>query len=196
MRRTVTDKRLTLIVAIAIVLNFPIRPLAHESPVDHVDRGIRIWIEGEAIFLRYQLQLSERAATMQLKDMDSNLDGAVSDSERDAFLGGFAANLANHLRMQIGERPLELKPAGRVELRPQFRQVYGFSAPCGALKSGSHAGKLRDEYSRNYPGMYRWDGAKERTAPGPRVLVTEAPRSQEASGHPAVLVLNFNVVVP
>jgi hypothetical protein len=186
----------TLIIALAIVLLAPVRPLAHESPVDHVDRTIHIWIEGDSIFLRYQLQLSERAAMMQLKDMDADTNGAVSDSERDAFFAAFSSQLAPKLQLQIGERSLDMKPFGHVELLPQFRQVFVFSAPIGSLKAGSHAGKLSDEYSRNYPGVYRWGGAKERARSGPRVLVKEAPKAQESSGHPAVLVLKFDIVVP
>lgn len=185
-----------LILSLAIVLLAPLRPLAHESPVDHVDRAIRIWIDGDSLFVRYQLQLSERAAMMQLKDLDADADGIISDSERMAFFSAFAAKLARQLRVQIGGRSMELKLSGRVELLPQFRQVFLFSAPAGSLKSGTHTGKLSDEYSRNYPGVYRWDGAKERAPSGPRVLVSEAPKSQEISGHPAVLVLKFNVVVP
>jgi hypothetical protein len=186
---------IALSLALALVLAVPVRPLAHESPVDHVDRAIRIWIDGDSIFLRYQLQLSERAAMMQLKDMDADGDGAVSDRERDAFFSAAAAKLAPQLRIDLAERAVELKPSGRVELLPQFRQVYLFSAPVGALKSGTHAGKLSDAYSRNYPGVYRWDSAKERASSGPRVLAVEAPKSQESAGHPAVLVLKFNIVV-
>lgn len=186
---------IALSVSLALVLAVPARPLAHESPVDHVDRAIRIWIDGDSIFLRYQLQLSERAAMMQLKDMDTDGDGAVSDRERDAFFATAATKLAPQLRIDLDERAVELKPSGRVELLPQFRQVYLFSAPVGALKAGAHAGKLSDAYSRNYPGVYRWDGAKERVS-GARVLVKESPKTQEAAGHPAVLVMKFEIVVP
>src|SRR4051812_7055021 len=121
MRRNVIGKILSLILAIAVVLLAPIRPLAHESPVDHVDRSIRIWIDGETIFLCYKLQLSERAAMMQLKDMDTDADGVVSNRERDAYFAAFSANLAKQLRVQIDERALELKPSGKAELLPQFR---------------------------------------------------------------------------
>jgi hypothetical protein len=195
MMRNFRAKLFGALLALAMVLVLPIRPLAHESPVDHVDRAIRIWIEGETIYLRYQLQLSERAALMQLKVMDANADGVVSDTERDAYFASFAGKLAPHLRLEIGEHALEIKPAGRAELLPQFRQVFLFSAPIGALKSGTHAGKLSDEYSRNYPGVYRWDGAKEHAA-GPRVQVKEAPKAQETAGHPAVLTMKFEIVVP
>ena len=185
-----------MMLGVAMVLAAPLRPLAHESPVDHVDRAIRIWIEGDSLFLRYQLQLSERAAMMQLKTMDADADGAVSENERDVFFSAFAERLAKDLHVQLGERTAELKPTGRVELLPQFRQVFVFSAPTGALTPGSLGGKLSDEFSRNYPGVYRWDGMKENSKSGPRVVVREAPKSQEAVGHPAVLVLKFEVVVP
>lgn len=186
------------IMALVFVMMTPLKPLAHESPVDHVDRGIKIWITGGIIHLSYQLQLSERAAMMQLNKMDSDADGIISDRERDAFFAPFSESLAKQLHLQVGEKQVEMKPDGAAKLLPQFRQVYRFSGTLGALEKGKHFGKLIDDYSRSYPGAYRWDGPKNGMSETgePIVTVTEAPKAVEAAGHPGVLVLKFEVAVP
>jgi len=183
-------------VALALVLAVPLEPLAHESPVDHVDRSIRIWISGETIHLSYQLQLSERAAMMQLTKMDSDADGVISERERDAYFSSFADALSKQLHLQIENRNLELKRDGKVQLQPQFRQVFTFTASCGTLAKGKHPGRLNDEYSRSYPGVYRWDGPKVDVGTGPRVIVTDAPKAADAAGHAGTLQLKFEIAVP
>src|SRR6187551_2998837 len=93
-RRRMMRTLLTMAMACALVLSAPLKPLAHESPVDHVDRGIFIWIAGETIHVRYQLQLSERAAMMQLTKMDGDGDGVISGRERDTYFESFAESLS------------------------------------------------------------------------------------------------------
>jgi hypothetical protein len=185
----------TILTAIALVASTPLKPLAHESPVDHVDRGIRIWIKDETLFVRYQLQLSERAAMMQLTQMDRNSDGMISDSERDEYFSSFADKLAKQLHVKIGGPELDLKREGKVELLPDFRQVFSFAARCGALATGKHSGVFSDEYSRSYPGAYRWDAPQVDSGKGPRVVVKEAPKAI-AVEHTGFLLINFEVVVP
>lgn len=185
----------TILVAIALVASTPLKPLAHESPVDHVDRGIRIWIEGETIYLRYQLQLSERAAMMQLTQIDRNGDAIISDSERDEYFTSFADTLSKQLHLKIDSRKLELKRDGKIELLPDFRQVFTLSAQCAELKIGKHSGVLSDEYSRSYPGAYRWDAPQINSGAGSRVIVKDAPKAI-AIEHSGFLLINFDVVAP
>jgi len=185
-----------MLAALTILVSLPLRPLAHESPVDHVDRGIRIWIKGDSVFLRYQLQLSERAAMMQLIKIDENADGVASESERDSYFAAFAEALSKQLHLQIDGKMLNLKSDRKAHLLPQFRQVFTFSGTCGALPQGKHAGQLNDDYSRSYPGMYRWDGAKFESGAGPRVTAIEAPKAIDAVGHAGSLQLKFEVNVP
>jgi hypothetical protein len=185
----------SILAAIALVASAPLKPLAHESPVDHVDRGIRIWVKGETIYLRYQLQLSERAAMMQLTQIDRNGDAIISDSERDEYFRKFAETLSKQLHLKIDGRDLELKCEGKVELLPNFQQVFSFSAQCAQLKTGKHSGVLSDEYSRSYPGAYRWDAPQIDSGTGPRIIVKDAPKAI-AIEHSGFLVINFEVVVP
>lgn len=170
--------------------------LAHESPVDHVDRAIRISVANGTLTVRYQLQLSERAALMQFQRMDTNVDGAVSIDERTTFLDTFQRELTPQLQVELDGKALALKIDGAVKLLPQCRQVFTFSAPIGELKTGRYKGQLLDSYSRNFPGAYRWDGPKTPGSKGPQVLVAEAPKMHDADGHPSVLQIKFDVVIP
>lgn len=170
--------------------------LAHESPVDHVDRAIRISVANGMLNVRYQVQLSERAALMQFQRMDTDADGAVTIEERTAFLDAFQRELGQQLTVELGGKALVLKVEGAAKLLPQCRQVFTFSAPIGELKSGQHKGRLLDSYSRNFPGAYRWDGPKTPGTEGPQVLVAEAPKMHDTDGHPSVLQIKFDVVMP
>lgn len=170
--------------------------LAHESPVDHVDRAIRISVANGTLTVRYQVQLSERAALMQFQRMDTNVDGTVSSEERSAFFDVFQRELCQQLQVEVAGKALALKPDGAAKLFPQCRQVFNFSAPVADLKTGRHAGRLLDSFSRNFPGAYRWDGPKTPGTEGPQVLVAEAPKMHDTDGHPSVLQIKFDVVMP
>jgi len=170
--------------------------LAHESPVDHVDRAIRISVANGTLTVRYQVQLSERAALMQFQRMDTNGDGTVSNEERSSFFDAFQRELCQQLQVELAGKALALKPDGVAKLLPQCRQVFTFSAPAADLKTGRHAGRLLDSFSRNFPGAYRWDGPKTPGTDGPQVLVAEAPKMHDTDGHPSVLQIKFDVVVP
>jgi hypothetical protein len=185
----------TILAAVVLVASAPLKPLAHESPVDHVDRGIRIWVKGENIYLRYQLQLSERAAMMQLTQIDRNGDAVIADSERDEYFASFADALSKQLHLKLGNRVMELKRDGKIELLPEFRQVFTFSARCGPLESGRLPGVFSDEYSRSYPGAYRWDAPQIDLNAGPRVVVKDAPKAITVE-HSGFLQINFEIVVP
>ena len=186
----------TLLCLLLLLVRFPLAPEGHDSPIDHVDRGVRIWVDGENICVAYQVQLSERAALMELHVMDANGDGSVSDSERDAFLEKFYALLGPQLELELGGKKIELKPSQKTQLLPQFRQVFTFSGPIGKLSEKKVSGKFSDSFSRNYPGDYRWNGPKVDTSSGPRVLVSEDPKTVDAAGKHAMLVIRFDVVSP
>ena len=186
---------LSALLCAAALLCLPLEPTAHDSPVDHVDRAIRIYFENGKLFVRYQLQLSERSATMQLAQLDTNQDGMISDAERGTFFAAQQKELSALLKLKLGENALELKPEGTVELLPQFKQVFLFSAPAGKLEKGRFKGELLDLYSRNYPGAYRWDEPK-RKVEGPSVQVSEAPKFHTVDGHPSVLLIRFELQIP
>ena len=175
---------------------FPLMPQGHDSPIDHVDRGIRIWVEGENIWVAYQIQVSERMALMQLHAMDINGDGAVSDEERDVFFERFYAMLKPQIELELNGQKIELKPALKVQFLPQFHQIFTFSGAIGKLTEKKMNGQFMDSYSRNYPGDYRWDGPKVDTGLGPQVKVTEDPKTADLQGRHSMLVIKFEIVSP
>ncbi|HYG77830.1 MAG TPA: hypothetical protein VEK08_22680 [Planctomycetota bacterium] len=182
--------------ALALLIYVPARPLAHESPIDHVDRDIRIWVAGESIYVSYQLQLSERAAMMQLHKMDVDASGTVSDTERRTYFADFAAQLVRQLQLKVGTQPVSLKPDSPVKLLPQFRQKFIFSGPVGRLPKGKTPGRIDDLYSRSYPGNYRFVPARADQRQDTKVIVTEAPKPVDASGHAGTLQIKFEIDVP
>ena len=166
---------------------------AHESPVDHVGRTLRMWVEGDRLHLEYRLQLTERAALLQLARIDTDRDGKISDAEREAFFAGFASQLAGRFHVQIDGRPLELQPDASVQLDPGLGQTYRFTAPIASLATGKHAGQFIDDYSRAYPGPYRW-----RQVPATNrvtILLPDPAATQPTQSHPDILVLDFELAV-
>jgi hypothetical protein len=186
---------LALTICLSLILALPLEPTAHDSPVDHVDRAIRIYVENGKLYVRYQVQLSERSATMQLGQIDTNGDGSVADAERAAFFTQQQKALCPQLSVSLNEKALALKPEGSVELLPQFRQVFTFSAEI-EVKSGKASGEFVDRYSRTYPGAYRWDEPKRPKAGAPKVIVSEAPKVHRTDGHPSQLQIKFEVLLP
>jgi hypothetical protein len=184
--------RFGCVLALLAAMVSPFTAIAHDSPVDHVDRALRIYVQDGKLFVRYQVQLTERSALMQLGTMDTNRDGKVSDAERDGYFTKLSAELAAQLKLTLGEKNVALKPSGAVAFLPQFRQSFTFVADV-TLPAGKTAGELVDHYSRNFPGAYRWDEPKGAVEKGPRVIVSEAPRVHGTEGHPSVLVVKFDV---
>jgi hypothetical protein len=184
------------VVVLAITAAMALKPLAHESPIDHVDRDIRIWISEGSIFLRYQMQLSERAAMMQLQHMDTDGNGSISNVERDGYFAQFSGALCKQLHLFLDEKELALKPDKNVRLSPQCRQAFTFNVPIGELSPGKHLGRLVDDYSRNYPGNYRWDPLKPHFNKNHNVTVREAPAESKNGGHAGALIIHYEIVVP
>jgi hypothetical protein len=107
----------------AIVFALITRPTAHESPVDHVERALRLSIADGKLIVSYRLQVTERAALLQLHRMDTDHDGRISEQERDAFFTPFSAHLAAQLKLGIDGRTFEMKPAAPVKLDAEFGQT-------------------------------------------------------------------------
>lgn len=179
-----------------LLASSPMSGHGHESPIDHVERELKLFAEKGKVWLVYRLLPTERAALLELESMDADGNGAISAGERAAFFDGKAQAIARKLDLAIDDRPLPLAPAGDVQCDPQLGQTFLFAAPLPALDSGRHPGKLVDGHSRDYPGGFVWkdpgQGSSEsiRFEPfAPQVR----PRSHE---HPPWLELQFNVVVP
>ena len=173
------------------VLCLPAIGLAHDSPMDHLRRELRMWVEDGNLQLQYRLQLSERSAMLQLHAMDRNGDGNITLPERQRFFTAFSRRLASLLRLTVAGRPLALAPVGEVRSDPRFGQTYEFAASLADVKAGRHAGRLADLYSRRYPGAFYY---YPRLRGG--VGVVEKPKATGFGQHPGMIVLKFTVDVP
>jgi len=170
--------------------------LAHESPIDHVEREFQFWVKDNQLFLSYRLQTTDRATLMELKQMDGNGNGKITDAERDAFLTQKADVIAKSFALEVNQKPLTFAPVGTVVRDRKLGQTFLFSAPLPPLKPGSNPGKLVDGYSRKYPGGFRWK-ARPEVRPGElRVEPLTPPPQPGSTLHPPWIELNFEIVVP
>ncbi len=166
---------------------------AHESPVDHVDRTIQMWVEDGELHVSYRILLPERAVLVQLNRMDTDGDGVISPREREVYFQAFADRIAPLLRVELDGRPLALQPDGPVALDPQLGETFVFSTPLGHLAVGTHRGRLRDLYSQAYPGPYRLKASPQVAPQVLAVTVTEAPETQHLAEHAGMIVLDFEL---
>lgn len=139
-----------------LALGCCLRLQAHESPVDPVSRTLTFWAEGDRLRVRYEEQVSERSALLELYAMDRNRDGVIQDGERDAFMGDKAKKLAGLLTVRIAGAPLDLAPVGPVVLRRGWRRIFEFEASLAAIAAGTHRIELSDMNSRFRPGPFQW----------------------------------------
>jgi hypothetical protein len=174
------------LVALIIALGTP--GFAHESPVDHVERTLRMWVKDGRLHFSYRIELTERSVLIQLHRMDKDGNGRISQSEKAEYFTTFRKAIAGQLEVTIGERRLPLRPDGDVKLSPGLRQTYTFSSPLPEALNGKMSGKLRDFYSARHPGTYRY--VPKRNS-GLRV---SAPSGQKKIGVHSEIVLRFVVV--
>ena len=88
-----------LVVAVGIALALvPTPGRGHESPIDHVERELRLVAEDGQVVLTYRLLPTERAALMELKAMDADGNGTIDFPE---FLNLMAR------KMKVRVRPMD-----------------------------------------------------------------------------------------
>ncbi|MCJ8332475.1 MAG: hypothetical protein MJH11_21140 [Lentisphaeria bacterium] len=195
MRRTLTTVWLSGLLSLGIVSTLS----AHESAVDRVSRNLRLWIEGDHLRIRYEEQISERSALLELHVMDRNRDGSVQDKERVSYLLAKAKLAASRLRIQIDGKPLVLTPMGPVDLRRNWRQVYHFQAPLADVLAGDHVFQLTDHNSQMRPGPFLWtlgpSKAVEAKMKGPRIASLRGPRTGKAEQNSALGSIRLNLVL-
>lgn len=183
-------------ILLIVLASSPMPGHGHESPIDHVERELRLFAEDGKVWLAYRLLPTERAALVELESMDADGNGTISAAERDTFFDDKARAIARKLDLAIDDRPLPLAPAGAIRCDPQLGQTFLFAAPLPALSPGRHPGKLVDGHSRDYPGGFVW---KDPGKGGSESIRFEPfapeirPRSHD---HPPWLELQFNVIVP
>ena len=168
--------------------------LAHESPVDHVERTMSMWIADGRFMLSYRLAISERSALLELHAMDTDRDGKISDAERDAYFLARARWLASQVKIEMDGVAVPLSPVGRVTLDPQFGQSYLFEGPADQFKPGKHTGRLVDDYARKYPGYYRYHEVDAKR--GAAVHAEPPPVDPDSPDHPTIMNLKLSVDVP
>ena len=172
------------------------RVSAHESPVAHVDRTMAMWVKDGRLFLRYRVQVPEMLAVMQLYEADTDRDGKVTDAEWDAFYKGMSAKLKGLLRVELAGKPAEWEAVGGVATDPQLGQTYLFSTklPPLADKAAKIDGRMRDEFSRLYPGSYRYLNTAEVPEDAKRIEAELDAATEKLDGaHPALLLLKFAI---
>lgn len=178
--------------------------IAHESPVDHVDREFRLWVAEGRLHLSYRLQLAERAALLQLHQMDTDADGHISHAERDVFFTTQAERLGRGFTLELAGRTLALIPSASVQCDARLGQTFTFQTTLPALAPGRHAGRLADAHARAYPGPFRWvdtgPAATGEARVEPVIAATDGQRpawlAVKPGAHPDSLALNFVVVIP
>ena len=169
---------------------------AHESPIDHVERELRFWVEGGQLHLSYRVQQSERAILMQLHKMDADGDGMISEAERGAYFTAQAEKIAGLLKLDLDGRPLVFNPTGPVQLDARLGEIFEFTAPLPVLHTGRHPGHMLDGYSWLYPGPFRWIAPGAGNQKDIRVEPVVQTAGDPTLAHPAWLDLKFEIVVP
>lgn len=177
-------------------LMIAISAFAHESPIDHVERDLQLNVKNGKLMLIYRLQPTERAALMELKQMDGNADGKISDAERDAYFAALAESIAKKFTLTLDKQPLTFAVDGKVKRDGKLGQTFRFVAPLPPLKPGRHEGLLVDGHSREYPGAFRWKQAGGGSAKEIRVEPLTLPDDPRIRQHPPWLELKFEIVVP
>lgn len=170
---------------------------AHESPVAHVDRTMTMWAKDGRLYLRYRVQVPELMAMMQLHEADTNRDGKVSDAEWDVFRDGMVKRMKGLLRVEFEGKTSELEIVGKLTADAQLGQTYLFSAPlptAGDAKDAKKSARLRDEFSRIYPGACRYLNSVAIPEGAKRIEAELETQVEKADGaHPAIVVLKFTV---
>ena len=185
-----------LVIALLLaILAFFITPVsAHESPIDHIDRVVKIYIEDGKVHLVYRIRLQERQVFFQLQQMDLDADGIISDAERNAYFKKIANQLTKDLRLEIDGKPMTLVSEHPVRLSPDLSQTYHLTAPLAALPVGNHTGRFVDDFSRTHPGDYLWT-PRQINRNGIEVDAVDAPGIERLGAHPAMIFMNLRIVV-
>ena len=182
-----------LLVVMLVVCHAP-AVSAHDSPIDHVERVVTIYVEGGKLHVIYQFRCEERQVMLQLQKMDKNSDGKISDDERDAYFKDVARQLCEELHVEVDGRELKLTSDVAVRLSPDLSQTYDLTAPLADLAVGTHTGTFGDDFSRTHPGPYRWS-PRQINPNGIDVDALEAPSVGKLGPHPAMVVVNLRIVV-
>lgn len=181
------------VMAAVVMLGASSLGVAHESPVDHVNRQMQLWVAGGRLFVRYRIELTDRMAMMQLMAADLDGDGTVNDAEREALLRRLRERMRAGLRLEIAGQAVAWDHAEPVRLDARFGQTCVFATPVPANVAEGVSGQLSDESSREYPGAFRYLRRAEVPAGATPVHVEDNDDGMTAPGNhaTAMMVLRF-----
>lgn len=197
-------RRLCAALALAPLLAGPPRTMAHESPIDHINRTIRFEIAENKLIVDYRIRLTPRAAILQLRAMDRDRDGTVfpdhgfpanGDPEYTSYFKALGARLANDLVLKDGDRRVAFAQQGNVALYPDLSNEYRFEADLGRLRSGVHTFMLRDNFSRRHPGSVRVRTATPKENQGVLLAVRKSPEFERLGKHAEMLEMIIEIIV-
>tara|TARA_B100000809_G_scaffold263065_1_gene315458 strand:- start:1428 stop:1991 length:564 start_codon:yes stop_codon:yes gene_type:complete len=163
---------------IFVVFVLPAVVLAHESPIDHINRTLTFDVQAKHLRLGYRMNLTPRVAILQLRKMDRNRDGNISDNEQSGYFEAFARRLSSELVFEMNEKRLPVRVTDDVKLYPDLSNEYHFSVSLGCLMTGRHVIRFRDEFSRRYPGSVRLAAAAPRAGDSVVEIRKDVRRSQ------------------
>ncbi|MDP3767906.1 MAG: high-affinity nickel-transporter, partial [Dehalococcoidia bacterium] len=187
MRRLVRSTRLWAAFALALCA-FGLLPLigggsnasAHPLGNFTINRYTRIELSPETISLRYVLDMAEIPAFQEREEIDTDGDGALSQSEEQAYASRKAADVLEELQLSINGEQVALRPAttdlsfppgvGGLET---LRLVADYVAPAPEQRDRQ---PQRVEYAdENYAERAGWREIVARPVAGVRIAESSVP---------------------
>ncbi|MCJ8328679.1 MAG: hypothetical protein HRT89_00240 [Lentisphaeria bacterium] len=165
---------------------------AHESPIDHIDRLIKVWIEKDGLHISYQMHLSERQALLQLRAVDTDKNGQINGTEKATYFKSHGEKVASYLVLTLGKKRLPITLAEPVLLRANFSQRYHFVAPMD-FKAGQTDLLLTDNYSHLYPGSCRIKA--DSLVSNSFLKASFAKETEKMRGHGGIIMIKLQVLV-
>jgi hypothetical protein len=152
-------------------------------------------VKDEQLIIDYRLQMTPRTVLMQMRDMDADSDGRISEEERRGYFESSARELSRTLALAQDEASIRIKPVGDCVLRPDLSNEYRFSATLGELAAGKHEYTFRDAFAKKYPGSIRVHTPIPEAGQLTEIDVNERIGSRARRGHAAEVVLLIEITV-
>jgi nickel/cobalt transporter (NicO) family protein len=134
-------------------------------------------VSTSSIALHYVVVYGQLPALAELHKADANGDGVTTQEERDRYIGGIAASLADALQLQVDGVRVPLSPAHWSSSLPteqggfSLRVDVDFSA---ALPGAGAHPRVIQFANQNYPGRIGWHEIAVSAADGSAIFDTDA----------------------
>ena len=155
-------------------------------------------VEGGALLLRYRIDIAELPTVEEMRALDANHDGVISEAERESYLQRRSAQLLGGLQLQIDGKAIPLSPAARtLNTRPGAADLPTLllTIDCRVPLDESNDSRHRwvIEYTDgNYPGRAGWKEVVAAPGVGWDLQETDVPATDSSRGleiYPADLTL-------